>query len=487
MAFTVGIVSVITGIIFTVIVTRRLSPEELGLWTLIGSLVSYVVIAEPIISYWASRQIARGKKVGRTALATSTIFSTAATGVYFIAAILVSLQIKADLFPILLAAALVPITFINNTLSGISLGHKPHATSFSIVAYEISKLPLGFLLVYIVNLGVAGAIVATVVASIIRMIVLLAMNREQLVHKITKEFTKLWLRLSWIPLYSSGTGFIFTLDVLVYSILTNSLIGLAFWGVANAVANVVNHSGQISQALYPKLLATEKKEFAEENLKKLFFFAIPILAAAIVFAKPALHILNPIYIDGVFIVYLLSFRSLAYILLNFFFNIIGAYEKIDIDKGATFKMYIKSKLFFLPTLNYVMSISYVGTLGIFLSMFKETANETELVNIWSTILLIVTLPFTIYGIIQVKRKLGIGLPYRVIIKYSTIAFFTSLFILFILENFLTYTRSIYDFLPQVIPIILIGGMIYFGIAYLFDKSTREFLKSIINEMKHKQT
>ena len=51
----IGLSSVVTGLIFILIVTRSLTQEELGTWSLIGGLITYVVILEPMISYWATR------------------------------------------------------------------------------------------------------------------------------------------------------------------------------------------------------------------------------------------------------------------------------------------------------------------------------------------------------------------------------------------------------------------------------------------------
>ena len=43
-AFAVGISSIITGLFFILIVTRQLTGEELGTWTLIGGLLVYVMV-----------------------------------------------------------------------------------------------------------------------------------------------------------------------------------------------------------------------------------------------------------------------------------------------------------------------------------------------------------------------------------------------------------------------------------------------------------
>ena len=483
-AFLVGITGVITGIVFTIIVTRQLSVEELGLWTLIGSLISYVLIIEPIISYWTTRQIARGEKVARTSFATSGLFSIGAFTAFYLIAIIISDSLSVDIFPIVLASALIPIMFINNTLSAIALSYYPQGVSYSIVSFESSKLPLGFGLVHFLEMGLIGAIIATIISSVIKTIVLIIFTRKELVGEIKRHVIKFWLRLSWIPLYTNGTGFIFTLDVLVYTLFTNSLVGLAYWGVASAISNLVAHSGLISQAIYPKLLATGKKEFAEKNLERLMYFAIPLVAGSILFAKPALHILNPIYIDGVIIVYFLTFRTFSNILLNNFFNILGAYENIDLDKNASFKLYVKSRLFFLPTLLYIMNGLYIILLIIFLIISKDLGlNEVELVSGWSLILLSVVIPFLLYGILKVRQEYQISFHLKSISKYVASSIISFIVVFFALENSLVYSESVFDFLPQLIPLILFAGLIYFGLTFLIDKSTRELFSSIMNEIR----
>ncbi len=485
-AFVVGIASTITGFVFTIIVTRRLNPEELGLWTLIGSLVSYVVIVEPIISYWTSRQIARGEKVGKTAVLTSGTFSTFATVAYVGMAIYVTYALKTNATSVFLAAALVPLTYLGNTLSGISLSHKPHAISYGLIGFELAKLPLGFGFVFIGQLGLFGAVLATIFASGVKIIVLLVMVRQELAHKINLQTIRHWFKLFWIPLYTSFTGFIFTLDVLIYSLLTNSLIGLAYWGVANTISNIVIHSGQMSQALYPKLLAQGRKEIAEENLKRTMYFAIPILAASIVLAKPALYILNPLYVQGFYVVYFLSIRSVVNILTNIFYNILGAYETVDLEKQASFKQYVKSKLFVLPTLNYVMNGSYVTLLAIFLVMTKgKMMNEINLVIIWSVILLVTSIPFLIYSLAAVKRHHKVGFPGRLVVKYGAATIAASIIVYFMSTILLSYNMTVYEFVPRVILSVGIGAGVYLGITYAIDKSTRELLDSIAKELKIK--
>ena len=61
-SFATGILMIFPGLIFTLVLTRNLSPEEYGTWSLILGLVVYGLILEPVISYWSTRETARGNQ-----------------------------------------------------------------------------------------------------------------------------------------------------------------------------------------------------------------------------------------------------------------------------------------------------------------------------------------------------------------------------------------------------------------------------------------
>jgi len=464
----VSLAGVLTGTIFIIMVTRKLSPEELGLWTLITSVVGYVLIVEPIISYWTTRQIARGERVGKTALFTGGLFSTGGITVYFGIAFFVSFSLGVDLSVLLLASILVPLMFLHGSLSAISLGYKPQSESYGTMGFELSKIPIGIIFVVLIPLGIFGAILTVIIANVVRVTILLIMVKDQLLVEIKRQVIKFWLKMSWIPMYGAFPGLILTLDVLIFSFITNSLVGLAYWTVGITIAALVTQSGNISQALYPKLIATRKKEYAEENFKRTMFFAIPILTVSLILAKPLLHIINPLYVDGIYIVYFLSLKSFVAIFLNMSFNILRAYETVDLDKNASFKQYMKSKLFFVPTLHYIMSLAYVAILIAYLLLRGSETTDIDMVTTWSIIFFTVFIPFTLYGIFLIKKDHHIVLPAKSMIKFAVVAILASVPVYFASENMLSYTPSIWGFMPQVMAIVLLGGGIYFGLIYAIE-------------------
>ncbi|MFM7797149.1 MAG: hypothetical protein ACKO7N_10340, partial [Candidatus Nitrosotenuis sp.] len=307
-AITVGLASVITGAIFTLIVTRRLSPEEFGIWSIIGSVISYFLTVEPVVSYWSTRQIARGEKVGKTSVYSSLMFSLGSIPLYIILVFFVFQGNQTHYYSMILAVVLLPVSFVSQTISGVNLGHKPHATSYGILAFESLKIPLGLVLVYFLDMGVNGAILTTMGAFLAKIAIQIYFGRDQLHDKFEFQTLKHWIKLSWLPLYSNLSHLIWALDVVVYTIITKSVLGVAYYSVSASIAAIIGNAGLISQAIYPKLLARGSHDIISENFRQLLFFAIPILGITVVFSKPALFALNPVYQDGTLIVIIFSFR-----------------------------------------------------------------------------------------------------------------------------------------------------------------------------------
>ena len=382
----------------------------------------------------------------------------------------------------ILAAILLPVTFLSQTLAGINISHKPHATSYGLLAFELLKIPVGLVLVYFLNLGVNGAIIATMIAYLAKISVQVYFGKTRLKDKFNAMAIKRWIKLSWIPLYYNLAHVIWSLDVVLYSIIVGSVKGVAYFSVSSTIAAIISHAGLISQALYPKLLAKGNYDYAKENFTRLMYFAIPLLGISVIFAKPALFALNPVYADGSIIVVIMSFRSFFYVLTGVLYQMLLGIETIDIEQNPKLSSLAKSNIFFVPTLTNIQSVLYIVGLVVTISVLNQSGTtELELVKWWTVITIFLQAPFFIYAFILVKKHVKFSFPYENTLKYigSTIPF-TAVFLL-TSEFIINYHHSIYDFLPGVILELVICMGIYLTITYIIDKKTRILFKSIVAE------
>ncbi len=487
-SFGISLISVITGLIFVILVTRKLSTEEFGLWTFIGSIVAQATIISPIVTYWVTRQVARGEKIEKTALTTSGLLSLGGFVIYLILAFYVSNLHNIDFRILLIGSTLIPLTFFLQTLNSICLSLKPQAISYGLIVFELVKIPLGIILVVTSDLGLIGALIATIGATVANILLLVFVIKDKIFGAIKTGIIKFWIKMSWLSLYGILYELMWKFDVLIFSSFTTSLVGLAYWGVAGSITSMVVYSGKISDGLYSKLIATGKNEFAHDNFTRSLYFAIPILSANIVLAKPLLHVLNPLYEEGIYVVIILSIRGFVHVIMGFYFSLIQGNENIDLNKTASTKQFIKSNLFVIPTFMLLFSIIYVGSLFIFLAFFKTPQmSDYFLISIWAMILLATTIIFTIVGMLYVRKKLHFNFNYIPILKYAAVALLASIIVYLVSEKVLKYSERIFDFLPQLIPILILGGGIYFGITYLIDMSTKIFFKSFLNEFRRKRS
>lgn len=485
-SFIISISTAVTGLIFVIIITRVLTLEEFGTFNLISGLVTYVYVFRPMISYWTTREIARGIETGRTALMSTSMLATVAIFIYFLIAYMFGENSNVDENVLLFAALLIPAEFFVNIFKSIAQGYKPQVGEYGILIFEFIKIPAALVLVYVLNLGLYGVIMSIFFANLASIILLLFLTRNKIKGVFKKIYVKKWLRLFWLPTYPQISQLINVSDVAVFTLITGSVNGLAFWGAAKTVAQIVKHSSKIGNAIYPKLLAGGKKEIFRENLVLMMYFSLPLTVMSIVFAKPVLFILNPLYDVAIWIVIFFVPTIFLRTLSELFTQSISGREKVDTKSDSTFKDYLKSKLFFIPTIVNIHRAGYLGTLIIvLLFLHYQNITEMELVISWSIVLLGTQIPYTVYLYSLVKREFSPNINMKPIIKYciSSVLAFGIQFIL--MEEFLEYKKSIFEFLPAFIPYMIMGMLTYIGITYLIESRTRKLLKGIIREINTK--
>ncbi|MGI0010753.1 MAG: hypothetical protein ACREAE_05080 [Nitrosopumilaceae archaeon] len=478
-----GLITIVTGLIFTIVITRTLTTSEYGTWGLINGLIFYVAAIGPVISYWVTREIARGIESGKTAVMSSGLFSVGGMFVYIIIAYFVGLQTNADQNSLFFAAILIPFMFLNGILTAINLGWKPHVASYAALSIGVAQIPMTLIFTRFFDMGIEGLILAVVIAYVISDIILIIYGREKIKHRFKKEFLQKWLRLSWIPLYPGLALIVAGLDVVIFSIITGSVLGLAFWSAAMAMPSIISHSGLISKAVYPKLLGTSNREYVQENLTYLFYFMILFTSIVITFARPGLFALNPLFEIAVPITILLAIYMFFNVQSNVFLSFLTGIERVDASEKSTFKDYVKSKLFFLPTLRLIQYSTYVILLTVGLLLLHAKSTQLQLLIYWSITILITEIPVTIYLYILVRKNFTLKIELSSVVKYLLVSIGVFGITYFLTEQYLSYKEGIFEFLPNLLLSIGLGIGGYLIITYSVDNRTRRLFSAILKEIK----
>ena len=268
--------------------------------------------------------------------------------------------------------------------------------------------------------------------------------------------------------------------------MSGSVIGVSFWTAATFVPRLITNTALMSTAVYPKLLQGDSQTHMSENLLHVFYFGFLLTALAIVFSKPALYVLNPIYENAHTITVIMSIQIFLLTLSTIFQEFLKGIEKVDINEKATFKNFIKSKLFFIPTIIIFQQIIYISTLAITLFiLIQNDYSELDLVYYWSMVALFTQAPFTLYLYILVQKNFVLKLNIQSICKYlvASIVSFGITYIL--LENYLNYYENLFTFIPHVLIFLVFGVLCYISSTFVIDKKIRTLFYSILQEIKNK--
>jgi len=483
-----GIISIFTGVIFTLIITRSVTPEEYGTWGLIVGLITYVTLIGPIVSYWSTRDTARNIQSGKTAILSSLLLSIGAISIYIVISYLMSNYTNVEKNVLLFAAILIPAMFINGILIAINLGWKPHVISYGTIAYGISSIPLALFLIYYLNFGVTGIIISVFLANMISIIILFYYAKEKITNQFNKTILKKWLKFSWIPIYPGIAILVAGFDISIFTIITGSVIGLAFWTAAMVLPAMISHTGLISRAVYAKLLEEKTKEFMTENLTLVFYFGIILISLVITFARPGLYALNPIYEIAFPVAIIMSFEVFLSVFTNIFLLSLAGIEKVDKFENSTFKDYLKSKLFFPQTIRLIQTSIYILilTVGLLILVGFGSSNQ-ELLLFWASIALVTQIPLVCVLYYLVRKSITIKLDISRIVKFllTAIGAFGLTYVL--TTQFLVYSHDITSFIPNVLMFASFGVGLYIIITYLIDNKIRNLVHAVIYEIKTKKS
>ncbi|SVD13257.1 uncharacterized protein METZ01_LOCUS366111, partial [marine metagenome] len=285
--------------------------------------------------------------------------------------------------------------------------------------------------------------------------------------------------------YPGIAGMVHAYDVVVFSLMVGSVEGIGFWTAAVLLPNLISNSGLISTAVYAKLLQKGKMENLQRNVTLIFFFAFPLSAIVIVFAEPGLFILNPIYQIAFPVVIIMTFQVVLNTLSTVFQSMLKGVETVDVDEKASFKQYIKSKLFLLPTLLLIQYSVYITLLVIMLWVAGSDYDLIDLITYWAIIMLSTQIPITICHYIMVRKHLQITFEFSIILKYFAISLVVFSLIYYLTEQFLEYDSNVFVFIPAVLLFTMIGVFGYISITYLVDSRTKHLVSEIINELKER--
>ena len=476
------LVSAFTGLLFTVMAARWLNLSGFGTWEVIVTVLTFASYPVGTVAYWATRDVARGRMVGRTALISGALLSALGLVIYFCFAAVTYSRIAASFGPFLLGALLVPLSYWNAAASAVVTGYRPSVYGTSLVVSELAKLGVAYEGLYVYHLGINGVILALLTAYFVQSVVSTYMVRNAAAQKFDPAQVRRWSSLAWLPGLSYLPASLAVADTYVVALLHGTSV-VGAYQVAFIVASIVTYASGLVFSMYPLLLKGGDIRLPAVSLEFSLLFAIPMATGCAVLASPILFLFGSKYTIGAV--------GLAILAVMFVFNNISLLldqtlmgtEKVDAGQTPSFRKLIGSNLLFVPMANIGYGVFYLSTLFVALSYAAASGfSDSSDVAIWAAVQLVATLLFMFVKLRRVSGvaslRPGMSVPY-----YLVAAAVMAIVVYSVSPAVAVQSAGALLYGARLVVLVLLGAVVYFGLVYSLDSGFRRMAWSFFRRFK----
>ena len=477
--FSSRIVSVFTGLLFLVMITRWLTPSQFGLWEFIIDIIAFAAYPTGIITYWATREVARGKPVARTALLTSQLTSVLGVGVYLLLTILSYRVVGSSIGPFLLAIALVPLAYWTQASASLVSGYDPAISGYSLFLSEPAKLIIAYPLLFVFKLGIYGVIASIAVSYFVQGLYATYRLRPASTDRFQLSLGLHWLEDWHVPTLVTASYMLGIADTFVASLGQGGTSLAGYYQAAFQVATIVSYATYLSAALYPMMLRSASERLPGEVLEFSLLFAIPMASGAIALAPKILYLLKPDYVASAPALVVLSFAAVAVMVSVIMDQSLMGREKADLAVEGRTKRILSSDLLFVSAANVLFSSAYVVV--VFLLGYAGTRSgisEAHIAVYWGVAQLVTWSALATLKMHRLRSRIRFGVsPW--VAAYAGCGLLMGVAVYFLGGALLTSSLRGLGYGLRLALIILVGSAIYFGIVAAIDKKVRGYARAVL--------
>jgi len=470
------IVSAATGFVFLVMVARWLAPAQLGLWEFIVDLIVFASYPAGFLTYWAARDVARGKVVGKTTLVLNLLASMLGVAIFLAFALASYSEVGSSVGPFILAVVLVPLSYWNQATSALVGGYNPAIGAYSLLASEPAKLIAAYPLLFVFKLRIEGVIIAIAVSYFVQAAVSTYQLRVVSSERVDFALGRKWLRDPYVPGLMTLTYVLGIADTFAASVGQRGTSLAGYYQAAFQVAAIVSYSTFLSVALYPLLLRERSEKLMGEVLEFSLLFAIPMAAGAIALAPQILYLLSPAYVVSSTALEFLSLSSIVLLVSTVFDQTLTGRERADLDEREKTRSILRSDLMFVPLANLTYSVVYIGVVFLLGSYVAGGAPAYQFATYWAVTQL--TLSCVLVAVKarrltgKVRLYLSRSLPLYVvsgIVMAIAVHYFGAAILPAGLE---TVTYGL-----RLALTVVLGAVLYFGVLVAVDHRVRSYART----------
>lgn len=478
--FSGQLIGVVTGLIFTLLLTRNMSVFQYGIWTNIFDYAAYFTVFSGLFPFWATRFVARGKEgAAKTSSLAQLIMTLAVSAIYLpvifaIYVFAVEPKIETGVYlPIFLISVLYVFSFyMINVFEAILQSIKPQALGYGFLIEEVVKVGVALVLILGFKQLFLGAMLALVLSMAVQIGYYLYLLHPEFKQKTNWGYLKEWLKGSTVLAYSY-IGNQLASFVLIFLFFYGGPVTRAYYQAAFSFASVIGYAISLSTALYPKLLDKScTNEQVGTSFRTVMMLAIPLTAIAMVMSVSFLTILKAAYGVAWPVLIALSIYTLIGIISTFYNTCLMGIEAFDAEGKISLRQLVKSKIFKVFTLPYIQAAISLPIVYVVLTRLSLAGSVQATVDVVAILIGVEVVTFAGWYWLM-RRSICLPVAWLSIAKYI----FASL----LMVSALLLIPATTTLLPTIGKAIA-GFGIYVIVLLAIDKQARELIRLIWKEI-----
>ena len=277
--FTSQVTGVITGLIYTLLLTRNMTTHQFGIWTNIFDYTGYFLLFSGMLPFWATRFKARGKEgTVKTGALAQLLIALISVAIYLPAIFLISRAIGTEFYlPIYLITGLYILnTYMIAIFESVLTSMKPQVIGYGFLIEEVVKVIVALVLILGFRQLFLGAILSLVLSVLVQILYYVRLLADEFKQKINWSYLKEWLKGSTAIAYNAIGGQLVAF-VLILLFIYGGSTDRAYYQAALSFTTIVGYSSSLAFAMYPKLLAkTCPDEQVGLSFRTVLMLAIPL-------------------------------------------------------------------------------------------------------------------------------------------------------------------------------------------------------------------
>ncbi len=481
--FAAQLISVVTGLVFTLLLSRNMTKAQWGVWGNISDVTAYFLLFSGFIPFWALRFVARAEEGAiKTAFVANLTLAIASAAAYIPLAPLIAASLHiTETSVYVLASGLVVTTYAVNTLESCLRAKRPQAIGYGLLLEETVKISLAYLFIVGFHQLFIGAMLSLILSAAVQTLFYLRLFSKDLREKVQWSYVREWLKGSTALIYNA-VGIQLGNFVLILLLIYGTESGRGDYLAATTFATIIGYSSSIAFALYPKLLAQNSLKEITASLKTVLMFALPLVAIVISMSPSLLTVLKTSvgtngkaifpYREAWPVLVVLSVDALISLLSTFYTNVVYGVEKLDEEAKIPLRKLLKSKMFKLLTLPYIQAAIILPTTLYILGQFAN-GQDVRAATYLAIIIAVAHAILFLLTYLIMGTSVRIVVPWGSIGKYVFASSVTAV-LLYVLPHPAT--------LGLTIATAILGAAVYAAVALAIDRDARILVRSILQEL-----